>query len=96
LAKSSTISGDLINAGSILNMVVFGAMVAAQFKGYLNLLDESFISDGFCVSNKDMSPYWQSHMLCFYGDTVMAALIWASVKFLGDGMTEEALKPVKV
>ena len=64
-------------------MVMFGAVVAAQFKGWTSVFDKSFIEDGFCISNKDLSPYWQSHMLCFYGDTVMAAIIWASVKYLG-------------
>ena len=60
------------------------------------MLDASFMNDGFCVANKDLSVYWQSHMLCFYGDTVMAALLWIFIKVLGKGMTEDALKPASV
>ena len=32
-------------------------------------------------------------MLCFYGDTVMAAILWTCTKVLGKGMNNEALNP---
>ena len=64
--------GDAVNVLAIASMLGFTATVAAQLAGWTDVLDDSFMRDGFCVANQDKSVYWQSHMLCFYGDTGMS------------------------
>jgi hypothetical protein len=71
-------------------------MVAAQEAGLVDIMSASFLKDGFCVSNKDQSIYVQSHMLCFYGDTAFAILLYVLCK-LGEGnINQDALDFVKI
>ena len=73
--------GDAVNVLAIASMLGFSATVAAQLAGWTGVLDDSFMRDGFCVANQDMSVYWQSHMLCFYGDTGMSASVYSDTDY---------------
>ena len=79
--KFSTTLGDAVNAFNLLNTLVFMATVVGQFYGYIDILDPSFLKDGFCVANQDKSIWMQSHAMCFYGDTAFALIIWLLVQY---------------
>ena len=66
--------GDVANSFVILNTFAFMATVVAQTLGYVDVLSPAFQSDGFCVSWKE-TPLIQSHILCFYSDTVCALVL---------------------
>lgn len=67
--------GDAANALVLVNTAAFlGAVVLHAF-GRLHFFSASFLSEGFCVSFKD-APLLQSHILCFYVDTISALILW--------------------
>uniref|UniRef100_A0A7S1U6C8 Uncharacterized protein n=1 Tax=Phaeomonas parva TaxID=124430 RepID=A0A7S1U6C8_9STRA len=66
--------GDLIMLGSAILSIAFLMTVIAQDYGMIDLHSKDFMKDGFCVSNKD-TPLLQSHILCFYGDTIAALIL---------------------
>lgn len=47
------------------------------------LFDDKWKADGFCVANKD-APYFNSHDMCFYFDTLGALVLFAAYKMLKD------------
>lgn len=67
-------TGDIANTFVLVNTAVFLAGVVANALGTVNFFSDSFMTDGFCVANKD-TPLLQSHMLCFYVDTVCAVVL---------------------
>jgi hypothetical protein len=87
--------GHFVNWLVIINAVVFLGVVYAQEMGKIDLLDLAFLKDGFCISNKDMSIYYQSHALCFYADTAMCVVLWMMAHFCKGKMSDVALDPVK-
>jgi hypothetical protein len=61
--------GDIAN---YLSLVLTFAFLLTYFI-YPKLFAESYLDDGFCVSWKDST--FNSHMLCFYVDSICAALL---------------------
>jgi len=51
--------------------------------------------DGFCVSNRELSVYYQSHFLCFYADTAFCVLLYVLTTFFRGNLTEENVKSQK-
>ena len=45
--------GEVALAASNLNSLVFLAMLVADWKGHIDVVDQVYREDGFCVSNKD-------------------------------------------
>ena len=67
--------GDYANAASAICAAGFLVSALLQHYGILDFgYGDEFMTDGFCVGNKD-KPMVQSHILCFYGDTVAAAFL---------------------
>jgi hypothetical protein len=71
-------TGDWCHIAIIVKSLIF--VYAAVFRNDSKIFDPVWRPDGFCVSNKDV-PYWNSHDLCLYFDTlaciVVAILYWA-------------------
>ena len=63
--------GDAANLFVLINTGAFVACVLLDSFGLVRLMSESFRDDGFCVSNPE-SKTFNSHTMCFYGDTVTA------------------------
>lgn len=69
-------SGDAINCLVLANTAAFlGAVILHAF-GHASLFSTSFLTEGFCVGFKE-TPLLQSHVLCFYVDSVCALILWA-------------------
>jgi len=66
-----TITGDLTHLALILNASVFAYAVIMHNDS--DLFDPLWQPEGFCVSNREV-PYWNSHDLCLYFDTIFALL----------------------
>merc|ERR1719266_2175012 len=64
--------GDVANGVVILGSIAFAYLVV--FERETSIFDPLWKTDGFCVSNKDV-PYWNSHDLCLYVDTVLAVVL---------------------
>lgn len=75
-AGISNFYGNVANSFVLVSSVSFLAAVVLQHNGVVSVFDESFMADGFCVMGERESPL-NSHALCFYGDTVAAALLAA-------------------
>lgn len=74
--------GDIANAFVLVNAAVFFAavLIAHSDNASFPYFDQRFLREGFCVANKDVAlvqglPLLQSHILCFYADTVAAAVL---------------------
>ena len=63
--------GDAANFFVLINTGAFVACVLLDTFGLVHLMSDSFRRDGFCVSNPD-SKTFNSHIMCFYGDTATA------------------------
>lgn len=86
-------TGDWCHIAIIVNSLLF--VYAAVFQNDSKIFDPVWRADGFCVSNKDV-PYWNSHDLCLYFDTlaciVIAILYWALKEGPGMGAANELVK----
>ena len=87
--------GDIANTLNIINSVAFVVSVVAQHRGYINIFSESFVKDGFCVSNQDKSVYMQSHFMCFIADSAYSVVLWLFTAMCATGMEEASVKPVR-
>ena len=79
--------GDLANAFVLVNTSAFLVTVLANNAGLVSWLSPSFSRDGFCVFGQDVElfelPLLQSHILCFYVDTITAlVLAWLARRHL--------------
>mmetsp|Transcript_8059 Transcript_8059/g.11610 ORF Transcript_8059/g.11610 Transcript_8059/m.11610 type:complete len:296 (-) Transcript_8059:544-1431(-) len=61
--------GNMAHIAILANTAIFACAVVLNSKKGSVLFDDIWIPDGFCVSNKDV-PYWNSHDLCLYFDTI--------------------------
>ena len=86
MGKENTSTGDMLNVFNIVNCLAFMGLVLAQHSGMIDIFNQSFVKDGFCVSNKDKSIYMQSHAMCFYADTAYALVLWIFTKCCTQGM----------
>jgi len=95
---SAAAAGDAAHTFVMANTVAFMAAVVLQALQAIDLFSASWVVDGFCIAHKEASvpisgisfPL-SSHALCFYSDTVTAALLL----LLSRSRSEEAgMKPV--
>lgn len=49
----STRLGDAVNIAVLANAFVYFGAIVAQHHGQIDIFQKSFMTDGFCVSNKD-------------------------------------------
>jgi hypothetical protein len=87
-------AGNIFHAFNLVNVLAYAAMVItfgkknendndptqAQNQNNNQWFDEAWLSQGFCISNPDV-PFWSSHDLCLYMDTILAVAI--GVIYLG-------------
>ena len=68
--------GDALNMLVLAVAVGYQALTFGHFKGWWKLqqFGSHWAADGFCLSFK--ATYYHTHLLCFYGDTVLAACLW--------------------
>lgn len=74
--------GNSLHAISTASVLAYTIAVIRHAKPGAGVFDEEWVEHGFCVINKDV-PYWNSHDLCLYFDTVLVAiglLIYNSLK----------------
>tara|TARA_B100001094_G_scaffold77941_1_gene74259 strand:+ start:1904 stop:2701 length:798 start_codon:yes stop_codon:yes gene_type:complete len=89
--------GDLINSFILTNSIVFLGTIILQHNNYVNIFDKSYISDGFCISNKEKSILFQTHALCFYFDIAFCFVLNYLVNNckINDNKKEVILSPIK-
>ena len=75
--SSFKLIGEIAGYASNLNSLLFLAVLVADWKGYIDVVDQVYRDDGFCVSNRESDSIWnQSHAYCFYADTFMSIVYW--------------------
>jgi len=68
-----------VSSASVLTYTVLAVLFARPGAG---VFDEEWVANGFCVANQD-KPYWTSHDLCLYADTVLVlvcALVYRALR----------------
>ena len=90
LASNRRHIGDIVNALSIVNILLFVGVIIAHAKGVNVNFSPAFAEDGFCVSNKDEHVLLQSHALCFYEDTILAILLWFLASYVGKSVIPDS------
>ena len=90
LASNRRHIGDIVNALSIVNILLFVGVIIAHTKGVNVNFSPAFAEDGFCVSNKDEHVLLQSHALCFYEDTILAILLWFLASYVGKSVIPDS------
>lgn len=89
----TSLFGDICNSISAVSVFAYtvAAFLYASPQSKVQFFDEEWIQYGFCVIQPDV-PYWNSHDLCFYFDTlfvIVGLFIYKSCKGLkspGDDM----------
>jgi hypothetical protein len=68
--------GDVVNTTVLIVAVVYQILTYGHFKNYwvLSQFGSNWANDGFCLSFK--GTYYHTHLLCFYGDVVLASCLW--------------------
>ena len=69
-------------------------MVLADANGMIDVVDPVVREDGFCISNKEESIWAQSHMLCFYGDTLLSMVLFYLSRHFQGNLTDAAMRPI--
>lgn len=91
--------GDFVNSFILFNSVSFLGAIVLQANNIINIFDESYTSDGFCVSNKKMPILLQTHSLCFYFDTLFSCALYYLINNVtvnkDPDKNKEILLPVK-
>ena len=75
-SKTMALLGDAINVLVLAVAVGYQVLTFGHFKGWwvLQQFGSHWAADGFCLSFKD--TYYHTHLLCFYGDTLLAVGLW--------------------
>jgi len=73
--------GDWTHCFLILANTLFTYAVIVHYES--EIFDPMWQLDGFCVANKDI-PYWNSHDLCLYFDTIASIVLGILFLFLKD------------
>jgi len=87
--------GDACHIATLLNVFVYAFLVLKYAQPTKDstpstpssIFDEQWQSQGFCIRNLD-TPYWNSHDLCLYVDTILAAGLAVLYMALSDTPTE--------
>ena len=82
-----TFFGNFFHAVNILNTIIYVTTVIifasssttissgiSSISNGTSILDSEWLKDGFCVTNKEM-PYWTTHDLCLYADTILSIIL---------------------
>eukprot|EP00040_Diaphanoeca_grandis_P025761 m.143203 g.143203 ORF g.143203 m.143203 type:complete len:271 (+) comp30301_c0_seq1:68-880(+) len=91
--------GDVVNIGVLMPIVVYLGCVVAHASGAIDLaalaFGKNWERDGFCISFQ--GTLFDSHLLCFYTDTVFAAVLYYLVFVRADGKYKDQreLLPVR-
>jgi len=86
--------GNFANTLVLVNSIAFLTCIVAQHNGLIDIFSPPFLADGFCISNKDKSLWYQSHALSFYSDTAFALLLWGISRASKGTISDEALEPI--
>jgi hypothetical protein len=54
----STFVGDVTNSIVLVNSFLYFGALLAQNQGKIDIFQKSFMTDGFCISNKDQSIWY--------------------------------------
>lgn len=70
-------SGDIANTFCFVNAFLYMVVMIGHVidPPIVDFFDKEVKIEGFCVSNKDQSVFYQSHFLSFYGDVVGASIL---------------------
>jgi hypothetical protein len=98
--SNSQAIGDAGNVVSLIAGVTFAAVVVQHFRqlaepttGQASVFDPLWIGQGgFCVTSPDI-PYWNSHDMCLYVDTVAAVVLSILYYFFGRGAGKQHDQP---
>lgn len=93
-STAAGIIGDGANVTFIFLSILYVCLVSAHVGKSVDLTSvfgQHWSEDGFCLSYKN-STYFHTHLLCFYGDLVLGALVY----FVGKRMERNRpeLKPI--
>jgi hypothetical protein len=83
--------GNLFHILTLLNVLAY-AILVLKFADHA-IFDDQWRSQGFCVMNID-EPYWNSHDLCLYFDTVAAVAVMALYLALHKETPTQGMKSV--
>ena len=75
MSDFSATRGDVANVAILVNTGCFIAAMLSQHHGWIEILDPSYVSDGFCLTN-ERDLFKSSHALCFYSDTACVLLLY--------------------
>lgn len=90
------LAGDIGKAIVILLSLSFLACIIMEQGGVTSWFSDAYKQDGFCISNKDLHPMYQSHAISFCFNTVLS-LIMCTLVHLGRtrfAMSDVALRPM--
>lgn len=65
--------GDTAHWLTIASTIIYAASVVGAY--HSSLFDPEWRKNGFCVTNEDR-PFWNSHDMCFYVDTLATGLLF--------------------
>eukprot|EP00040_Diaphanoeca_grandis_P025762 m.143207 g.143207 ORF g.143207 m.143207 type:complete len:273 (+) comp30301_c0_seq2:61-879(+) len=91
--------GDAVSVGVLTSIMVYLGCVVAHASGAIDLaalaFGKNWERDGFCISFQ--GTLFDSHLLCFYTDTVFAAVLYYLVFVRADGKYKDQreLRPVR-
>ena len=89
--------GDLAKLLIIALCIGFLALILLHEYGVLNFFSQSYLEDGFCLTNRHKAPSWnQGHLLAFYSDTLTAIMMFV-MAYAGKTtfcMSEPATRPI--
>ena len=82
--------GDIVNTLSIVNILLYVAVIIAHAKGFDVNFSPAFAEDGFCVCNKAEHVLVQSHAICFYEDTILALILVFLASYVGKNIIPDS------
>mmetsp|Transcript_296 Transcript_296/g.369 ORF Transcript_296/g.369 Transcript_296/m.369 type:complete len:290 (-) Transcript_296:380-1249(-) len=67
--------GNLLHCVSLISTLIYTVLVLRFANTESGIFDQEWVINGFCLTNEDI-PYWSSHDLCLYYDSVLCFLGW--------------------
>lgn len=86
--------GDVAKGIVLLLTFIFFVCLLAEHNGVMNHFSDSYNFDGFCVSGKDLHPIYQTHSVCFFANSITAAIMIYLVTQTKN-LTKAAIRPMK-
>lgn len=75
--------------------MLFVFVLLADSRHVIEVVSPLVRRDGFCVSNRDQSVYWQSHFLSFYADTALGLLLYVITTYCRGPLSEDNVRVYK-